>query len=501
MKTVDWFPFRVTPNKGPILLAIAVAAAFVLGAVLRFVNVHRYLPLWLDEAWTGAIVGQPTLHATIEQSLLDPNPPIYFILMHFWTTWFGLSDSVLRVPSFVFGIIAPLVALLPTKGMEQSVRLLWCGLVALWIPGIWYSQEARCYSLAFLLAMACTLAYVRLLAQPSMRTTAGWALLGGLMILTEYHSLLLVACQSIGYLVVHRERALRNWPAALLYLPAVAWIAVHIPRVVQYADPKASYYLILKLGSLPDVIAFMVGDTLLAAILLIAALALGILARRGNSSPMWAKVSDVPSSTWVAASTAAVSALIIISIGVLRPIFDTRYLMVFMPGILLGFSLLTARFGQRWELAPVGIVVFYGIFAYGWSLQNSQIDGKLVWSFEQASRELEKNGVDQVVFLLDSPITNVLQPSQLKAVGGFFFKRQGLTILITPVFLRPGDDPNERLLAAVTTPRPAILWLYNPSTPNTAAVSYPARIEQIDHAWACSNFVKEPMGVIACHRR
>jgi hypothetical protein len=31
-------------------------------------------------------------------------------------------------------------------------------------------------------------------------------------------------------------------------------------------------------------------------------------------------------------------------------------------------------------------------------------------------------------------LTNVLHPSQLQALGGFFFKRQGLTIPITPHF-------------------------------------------------------------------
>ena len=125
--------------------------------------------MWIDEAWTGKITGHATLGATIRQNLLDANAPAYFVLMHFWTKLFGLSDATLRFPSFVFGAMAPLVALIPTRGMERNVRLLWCRLVALWITGIWYSQEARSYSLALFLSMACTLAYVRLLTQPSMR--------------------------------------------------------------------------------------------------------------------------------------------------------------------------------------------------------------------------------------------------------------------------------------------------------------------------------------------
>src|SRR5262249_14419635 len=171
-----------------------------------------------------------------------------------------------------------------------------------------------------------------------------------------------------------------------------------------------------------------VGDIMLAALLLITALVLGVIAWQSNSPPKCAKVADVPSSAWVAAGTAAVGALVMIFIGSIRPTFEERYLMVFMPGILLGFSLLAARFGQRWESAPIGIVALFGIFACGWNAKIGQADAKSLFNFALASSELKKNGVDQVVFLLDSPISNVLQPSQLKALGGFFFEQQGLTI-------------------------------------------------------------------------
>ena len=475
--------------KGPSLVAIVVTAAFMVGTIIRFAVFFRHLPLWSDEAWTGAIVDQPTLRETIDQSLVDPNAPFYFILMHFWTKWFGLSDLALRFPSLIFGATAPLIAILPIKGIEREVRLLWCGLVALWIPGFWYSQEARCYSLAFLLAMACTLAYVRLVTQPNIRTAVGWASLGCLTIFTEYHSLLLIGCQGIGYLAVHRKRAIGTWPAGLLYLPALAWMGVHFPRVLQYADVKASIHPIVRFDNLLGVVGFVFGNWVLGILLLIVALVLSILARQTKCPAIWARASDVLSSTWLAVGTAIVSTILLVALGSLRAIFTTRYLMVFIPGILLGISLLATHFGRRWKLAPVGLVFLYGIFAWDWKAESGQADAKLILSFEHASRELEKNGIDQLVFLLDSPLTNVLQPSQLKALGGFFFKRRGLTIPITPIFLRPGDNPNDRLLdAAAVTSRSAILWLYVPSARNTAIASYPVQIEQIDHAWVCSNF-------------
>src|SRR5689334_16217988 len=94
----------------PSALVVMVVGALLLGLAARMVVGHS-LPLWLDETFTGAIAGQPTLLATIQQALLDPNAPAYYLLMHFWTSAFGLSDGVLRFPSLISGIIAPLIAL------------------------------------------------------------------------------------------------------------------------------------------------------------------------------------------------------------------------------------------------------------------------------------------------------------------------------------------------------------------------------------------------------
>lgn len=484
----------------PDLLAITVGAAFLLGTVLRF-TVGRDLPLWIDEAWTGAIAGQDTFRATLHQSLLDANAPAYFVLMHFWTQLFGLSATSLRFPSFVFGMIAPLLALNPTRGIDRSVRLIWCGLLALWIPEIWYAQEARCYSLAFLLATACTLVFVRLLAQPGLRIAAGWALLGTLAILTHYYFLLLVGCQGLVYLAVHRTRALRTWPAALLFLPAFAWIGVHAPRLMQFADSNAAFAELLDVHGFFAIIVFLIGDNRLALVLLIVAPILGMLAWWSNLRTAWGKRPDAQTNAWLAFGATAAGVIVMACIGAFRPSLTIRYLMGFGPGILFGLALAAAWLGRRWSTVPVGIVVLFGIFACAWSFRFSEFEFKSVWNFEQASREWEKHGVDQIVFFYDSPQNKVFEPSQLEALGGFFFKRDGLPVRVTPIFLQPGDDPNVRLLAAATSSRPAILWFYELGIRETAAESHPPRIEQIDLAWICNKRTKDSLGLVACRRK
>jgi uncharacterized membrane protein len=486
---------RLTRVRSPELLVVTVGLALVLGVALRFV-VGGDLPLWFDETWTGAIVGQETLAATIEQVLLDANGPLYFVLMHAWTNIFGLSDAALRLPSFVSGALVPFVALIATRGMDRPVQLIWCGLLALWIPALWYAQEARCYSLVLLLATGCTVAYVRLMAQPTARAAVVWASLATLAILTQYHALILVGCQGLAYLAHHRGRALRTWPAPLLFLPAAAWLAVHRSRLSEYARSDAGWQPRLELEHAPEIVDFVVGDIRLAAILvLLAAVAVYLVWRdRPHASPR----PDAQSFVWLAVAAAVAGALVTIGVGIAVPSFTTRYLMPFMPGILLGVALVVAALGRRWAMVSVGAVLLYALFASVWAGERSQSGGKS-FNFEGASRALMTSDPDHLVFLWDNPLLGVLAPSQLQAVGGFFFRREGRVIPVTPVILHPGDDPSQRLLA-VAGARSAILWIYDTAVQGTAAASRAPRIEDLDGDWTCRDHGRGSFGVVACYR-
>jgi hypothetical protein len=379
--------------------------------------------------------------------------------------------------------------------MERDVRLVWCGLVVLWIPGIYYSHEARCYSLVFLMATACTIAFVNLLAQPTLRNASGWALLGCTAILVQYHSLLLVGCQGISYLAMHRARALRTWPAGLLFFPAFMWLGIHAPRLLQYVDIGAAYQPVIKMGNIPEIGLFVFGSQALAIGLTTLAVVLGALARQGNASPDRKDFEDY--NCWIAVGAAVAGAIVTISFGILRPSFTSRYLMVFMPGILLGLALLANRLSRRWTLVPAGILLLYAIFAVSWSVHAKNFERN--WSFEDASRELARNNIDQLVFLFDlPPLSGLMEQSTLEALGGFFLQRQGLAPRINAVKLRAGDDPDKALLASTPGPRSAFLWVYS-KTPSPSTNRSP--IPQIATGWKCDTKVfGEYRGVVACLR-
>jgi hypothetical protein len=111
-------------------------------------------------------------------------------------------------------------------------------------------------------------------------------------------------------------------------------------------------------------------------------------------------------------------------------------------------------------------------------------------------------GVRRVAFFWDNPLNQIVDRGQLAALGGFFFHRAGAQVLVDPLPLVPGDDPNARLLAAANAhSNTAILWLYDHEVRGTGAISHPPAIEARDPAWQCRQFGMGRIGVVACTRR
>ncbi len=98
----------------------------------------------------------------------DVHPPLYQILMLAWVQLLGSSNELaLRLPSVLFGVLCiPVVYALAQKLLNNRIASV---AAAWWISlntfGVYYSQEARSYSLLFLLSGCAALAYLHMRAQ------------------------------------------------------------------------------------------------------------------------------------------------------------------------------------------------------------------------------------------------------------------------------------------------------------------------------------------------
>ena len=123
------------------------------GFALRVYNL-TYHSIWFDEA-VSIRWAQSTLARILDVSMKleeDRLPPLYYLLLKFWTQITGSSEFALRYLSVLCGVLLiAVVFVLGQKLFSKRVGLMVAMLTALSPFLIWYSQEARMYSLAVLL--------------------------------------------------------------------------------------------------------------------------------------------------------------------------------------------------------------------------------------------------------------------------------------------------------------------------------------------------------------
>ena len=117
-----------------------------LGLILRLLSLNQ--SLWLDEAILANAVSRLSLTDLITQYMpTDFNPPLFYLFEWFWGRWFGFSEIALRFPSVIFGLLT-VYLVYRLGGKLPALLLATSGL------SIYYSQEARMYSLAALAVVA-----------------------------------------------------------------------------------------------------------------------------------------------------------------------------------------------------------------------------------------------------------------------------------------------------------------------------------------------------------
>ena len=116
--------------------------------------------IWHDEGYTAAIIQQP-LHDIVTITTTDVHPPLYYVIMHVWQLVFGVSAVSLRGFSVVCGVATiSLLFFLLQKLFLKRIAIFGSFLAALGPFLIRYSDEARMYALAALLAVAATYVFV-----------------------------------------------------------------------------------------------------------------------------------------------------------------------------------------------------------------------------------------------------------------------------------------------------------------------------------------------------
>ncbi|MBK8294617.1 MAG: glycosyltransferase family 39 protein [Solirubrobacterales bacterium] len=201
----------------------------LLGAILRFATLDiqsfRY-----DETVTVMRILQPNLFDTLSAI---PNsesaPPFYYFIAWFWSQVFGSGEVGLRSLSALLGTGSIVVMYLSAVALKLPRRagLIASGLVAVSPVLIWFSQDARAYSLVFFLAALAFYFFAKSLDETRTKFLVGWAVCSVLAMWTHYFT---------GFLFIGEAALLLLWAEnRRRVLVAIAGIAVGTLAVVPIA--------------------------------------------------------------------------------------------------------------------------------------------------------------------------------------------------------------------------------------------------------------------------
>ncbi len=205
-----------------------VAGLTALAAVLRFatLGVQSYHH---DEIVTASrILRDGFFHAMDAVGFSESAPPLYYAIAWVWTQATGTGEFGLRSISALAGVATVPVAYL--VGIELRGRragLMAAALVAVNPMLLWYSQEARAYSLFTLLCAVSLLYCVRSLRRGRRRDFVAWGIASGLALGTHYFAVFPLAAEAVWLLRRRGRASLPGLGIVGLFGLALAPLAVH----------------------------------------------------------------------------------------------------------------------------------------------------------------------------------------------------------------------------------------------------------------------------------
>lgn len=213
---------------------VLLAGIVALGAALRFATLdlqsYRY-----DEAVTVGRILHPSLFdtlATVPRS--ESTPPLYYLVAWLWSRPFGTGEVGMRSLSALAGTASIAVVYMGAVALPLPRRagLIAAAIVAVSPVLIWFSQDARAYALAFLLAALSFLFFARARRSGTRRDLAWWAVFSALAIATHYFAGFAVAPEAALLLLGAGNRR----RAGLAVAAVLAATALLLPIALRQAE-------------------------------------------------------------------------------------------------------------------------------------------------------------------------------------------------------------------------------------------------------------------------
>jgi 4-amino-4-deoxy-L-arabinose transferase-like glycosyltransferase len=213
---------------------VALLGLLVVGFLVRMPGLDER-ELWIDEA-NSVLIARESVPDIVGALRVDGNPPLYYVLLHTWMSLFGQGEVAVRALSLVLGLALVLVvALLGRAWFGRVAGGLAAFLVATSPLHVYYSREARMYTMVAVLAVLAIFAVDRLLVRRDRTSVVLAALALASVALTHNYGLFLLPFAPLACLLVREQRGRGLLVASLASVLALTLVSPWLPVVVGQA--------------------------------------------------------------------------------------------------------------------------------------------------------------------------------------------------------------------------------------------------------------------------
>lgn len=208
----------------------------IFSAILRFVNINQ--SFWLDEGISVMVAKNLNFQSIIfDFAPGDFHPPLYYLTLKVFMTVLGSSELTARLLSIISGTLTTLATyLIANKLYERKTAFVASLLVATSPLLIYYSQEARMYSLAALFAVMSLYFFVSILKEDKIQYWLGFIFFSVMTFYTDYMPIFILPSYLL-FLILFRKKfkkaTLRSFIPALILIFAVLapWVNIFVKQL------------------------------------------------------------------------------------------------------------------------------------------------------------------------------------------------------------------------------------------------------------------------------
>jgi mannosyltransferase len=315
------------------------AGVFLVALALGLVRLGAQ-PLWYDEVFTRATA---TLSwSGIWEAARETEAPhlVYYALLKPWLALAGTSEWALRLPSVLFGALAAGVTAVLGRRLFGDLAGLVAGLA---LAGssffVSWSQQARSYTLAVLLATVASYAFVRACEE---RATGWWIVWAAALAAAGWVNVFAVsvAAAHVAAFLLLRPRPAGRAPA----IAAFAALAVFVPQLVLVVTGDNG-----QLDWIPPPTPYRVAvgmwDWASRNPIAVLAAAVGLVQLVRGAVPRAASWKTALVAVWL---VAPLTATLLASIA--QPAFESRYVLAALPAFALAMGAAIASLPRRWAI-------------------------------------------------------------------------------------------------------------------------------------------------------